>query len=151
MLKASDIMTTDVVTVQEDTTIEQLAKVFVDRNITGVPVLSADGKLIGMVTEHDLISQNKKLHIPTVMRLFDAFIPLGGSASIEKEIQRMSASTVGEICTRELITISGETSLDEIATIMSEKGVHHLPIVQDGALVGVVDRHDVIEGIAGGQ
>lgn len=144
-------MTTDVVTVQEDTTIEQLAKVFVDRNITGVPVLSADGTLVGMVTEHDLISQNKKLHIPTVMRLFDAFIPLEGSASIEKEIKRMSASTVGEICTRELITITGETPLDEIATIMSEKGVHHLPIVEDGKLAGVVDRHDVIEGIAGGK
>ncbi len=148
MLKASEIMTRDVVTVKEDTTIEQLAKVFVDRNISGVPVLDDRGKLVGMVTEHDLINQNKKLHIPTVMRLFDAFIPLGGSDSIENEIKRMSATTVGEICSRELITISGDTPLDEIATMMSEQGIHHLPVVHEDKLEGVVDRHDVIEAIA---
>jgi len=151
MLKASDIMTTDVVTVQKDTTIEQLARVFLDRNITGVPVLGDEEKLLGMVTEHDLINQNRKLHIPTIIRLFDAYIPLGGTSSIEKEIKRMSATTVEDIFTTDIITITEDTPLDEIATIMSDRGVHHLPVVRDGRLIGVVDRHDVIKGIAGGK
>jgi CBS domain-containing protein len=151
MLKASDIMKTDIVKVPYDMTVEELARVFIEKNVTGVPVLDADGKLIGMVTENDLISRNKKLHIPTVMRLFDAFIPLEGSDTMEKEIKKMSATQAGDICTRELVTIDENASLEEIATIMSEQGVHHLPVVHDGELVGVIDQHDVIKGIAGSK
>jgi len=151
MLKAADIMTTEVVKVPYDMTVEELARVFVEKNVTGVPVVDPDGKLLGMVTENDLISRKKKLHIPTVMRLFDAFIPLEGSETMEKEIKKMSATQAGDICTRDLVTVKEDASLEEIATIMSEQGVHHLPVVRGEELVGVIDQHDVIKGIAGGK
>jgi CBS domain-containing protein len=148
MIKARDIMSTAVITVSPDTTVDELGRLFIEKGISGVPVVDAEQNLFGVVTENDLIKQNRRFHIPTIVRLFDAFIPLGAS-SMEKEIQRMSASKVSEICTREVITVGPETTLQEIATIMSEKGVHLLPVVSAGRLVGIVGKMDVIKGTMG--
>jgi CBS domain-containing protein len=149
MLKAKDIMRTDVTAVSEDMTVEDLGRTFIEKNITGLPVAGPDGELSGVVTENDLISQNKKLHIPTVLRIFDAIIPLEGSGAFEREIKKMAGRTVSDICTREPITITEDTSIEEIATIMSEKNAHHLPVLKDGKLVGMVGQHDVIKGVSG--
>lgn len=146
MLKAKEIMTTNVITVSPETTVEELGRLFIKKGISGAPVLDADNKLFGIVTENDLIRQNKRLHIPTVLRLFDALIPLQSSGSVEDEIRRMSASIVSEICTKEVITVDPETSLQDIATIMFEKGVHLLPVLSSEKLVGIIGKIDVIKG-----
>ncbi len=148
MIKARDIMSTAVITVSPETTVDELGRLFIEKGISGAPVVDEKNNLYGVVTENDLIKQNGRFHIPTIVRLFDAFIPLGAS-SVEKEIQRMSASKVSDICTREVITVGPETSLQEIATIMSEKGVHLLPVVSDGRLVGIIGKMDVIKGAMG--
>ena len=125
MLKARDIMTAKVITVSPKTTVEDLGRLFIEKGISGAPVIDADNKLYGIVTENDLIKQNKRFHIPTLIRLFDAMIPIEGSGAVEAEIKRMSASRVSEICTRTVITVGPDTTLQDIATIISEKGVHH--------------------------
>lgn len=148
MLKAKDIMTKDVIIVKPSTTIEDLAQTLIKRQISGTPVVDEDGNLIGIVTENDLIGKNKRLHIPTILRLFDAFIPLGTSR-LEEEIKKMAASTVGEICTRDLVTVNEDTPMEDIATIMTEKKIHLLPVLQEGRLVGIIGKKDLIKGISG--
>jgi CBS domain-containing protein len=148
MLKAEDIMRTDVTAVQPETTVEDLGRLFIKERSTGLPVVDKDGQLLGIVTEHDLISQNKQFHIPTVLRLFDAFIPLEGSKVVENEIKKMSATTVSDLCTRELITVGVDATIDEIATIMTEKIIHHIPVLRGDKFVGMIEQHDVIKGIA---
>jgi CBS domain-containing protein len=146
MLKAKDIMTTDVITVSPETTVEELGRLFIDRDISGTPVVDSRGNLKGIITEHDLISKNSRLHIPTILRLFDAFIPLG-SSKLELEIKRIAASTVGEICEKNVITIDEEATLDEIATTMNDKKIHLLPVTRKGTLVGIIGKKDLIMGI----
>jgi len=148
MLKASDIMQKDPMTVTPETTVEELGRIFIDRNITGLPVVETSGALVGIVTENDLISRNKQIHIPTLLRLFDAFIPLEGFNAFETEIKRISAKVVGDICTRETVNVSPDTSLEEIATIMTEKRMHHLPVMDEDRLVGMINQHDVLKGIS---
>jgi len=148
MLKAKNIMTKDVVTVSPDATVEELGRLFIEKQISGAPVVDAAGKLFGVVTENDLISKSSRLHIPTVLRLFDAFIPLGTSR-LETEIRKMTASTVGEVCTKKVVTISEDTPIDEVATIMDEKKIHLLPVVKEGRVVGIIGKKDLIRGIAG--
>jgi CBS domain-containing protein len=148
MLKAKDIMTKDVITVSPDTTVEELGRLFIEKNISGAPVVDADGRLFGVVTENDLISKNSRLHIPTILRLFDAYIPVGAS-KLEVEIRKMTASTVAEICVRKVVTIGEETPVDEIATIMNEKRIHFLPVLREGKVTGIVGKKDLIRGIAG--
>ncbi len=77
MLKARDIMNENVITVTKDTSVDALGRLFIEKNISGAPVLDDKNNLFGIVTENDLINQNKRIHIPTMLRLFDAFIPLG--------------------------------------------------------------------------
>ncbi len=142
-------MTTAVTTVTPETTVEELGRLFVEKGISGAPVLDADGGLYGIVTENDLIRQNRRFHIPTVLRLFDAFIPLEGSSSIEEEIRLMSASKVSDICTRQVITVGPDASLQDIATIMSDKGIHLIPVLQEGKLSGIIGKIDLIKGTMG--
>ena len=147
MLKARDIMARDVITVKPTTIIEELARVLVKYQISGAPVVDDNGNLEGIVTENDLIGQNSRLHIPTVLRLFDAFIPLGTSR-LENEIKKMAASTVRDICTKDVITVDEETSIEDIASIMTEKKIHLLPVLQEGKLTGIIGKKDLIRGIA---
>lgn len=146
MLKARDIMSRNVVTVSEDMEISELGRLFIEERISGAPVIDGEGRLVGIVTENDLIRRNARLHIPTVLRIFDALIPVG-SSRVEEEIRRMSASKVSEICTREVVTVTPETPVQDIATIMSERKIHLLPVVSGGKVEGVIGKIDVIKGM----
>jgi len=147
MLKAKDIMTRDVITVKKTTTLAELAGIIMQNHISGTPVIDNKGVLEGIVTESDLISQNKSLHIPTILRLFDAFIPLGTS-KLENEIKRISATTVEDIYTKEVVTVEEETPVENIAAIMAEKKIHLLPVVSEGELVGIIGKKDIIKGVS---
>ncbi len=146
MLNARDIMTRDVITVKPETTLEELARLLIDKKISGTPVVDDNNNMIGIVTENDLIRKNKRLHIPTVIRLFDAYVMLG-SKSMEKEVKSIAAITVDEIYTKEVVSIEEETSLDEIATIMAEQHIHLLPVLEEGKVVGIVGKADMVRAM----
>jgi CBS-domain-containing membrane protein len=148
MLQAKDIMTKDVITVKPESTVKELARLLMDNKISGVPVVNEEKKIIGIVTENDLISKNKRLHIPTIMRLFDAFILLG-SGRMEDEIKKMAATVVDEICTKKVVTIQEDLSLEDIATIMAEQHVHLLPVLREDVVVGIVGKADMVRAMTG--
>ncbi len=147
MLTAEDIMTRDVVTVKPETSIEELAALLVKYEISGVPVVDDAGSLFGIVTENDLISRNKRLHIPTVVSFLDAAIYLESSKKFEEEVKRVAATRVSDICMRKVVTITKETTVVDIATIMSEKKVHLLPVIDAGKVVGIVGKRDMVKAV----
>ncbi len=149
MKKASDIMTREVITVLPETSVQQLAQTFSTNGISGAPVVDGTGKLLGIVTESDLIDQNKKVHIPTVISILDSFFFLENPDKMEQEMRKIAGATVADIYTSPPITVSEDTPIDEIATIMSEKNIHTLPVVGDGQLKGVIGKKDIIRTIAG--
>lgn len=146
---ASDIMTREVITVQPETTVQQLAQIFASHSISGAPVVDQEGLVVGVVTESDLIDQNKKVHIPTVISILDSFFYLENPEKMEQEMRKMAGSTVADIFTSPAVTVEENTPIDEIATIMSEKNVHTLPVVEDGQLKGIIGKKDIIKTIAG--
>ncbi len=148
MLTAKDIMTKDVITVTPATSVEELASLLVKHQISGVPVLDEAGVLYGMVTENDLISQNKRLHIPTVVSFLDAAIYLESSKKFAQEVKRLTATKVEDICSRRVVTITEETPLVDIATIMDEKKVHLLPVLRNNKVVGIVGKRDMVKAVA---
>jgi CBS domain-containing protein len=147
MRRAKDIMTREVATVRLDTSVQELARLLVERHINGVPVLDEAGKLVGIVTEGDLIDQNKKLHIPTVLSLLDSVIFLESPKHLERELKKMAGTTVGDICTRDVITIDEDATLEEVATHMADKRINTIPVLRGGELVGVIGRSDVVRSI----
>lgn len=147
MLAAKDIMTKEVISVTTATTIRELAEIISSHRIGSVPVVDSEGSLIGIVTESDLIEQDKNFHIPTVISLFDWVIYLESEKKFEKELKRMTAGTVGDIYTREVLTVSPDTPVSEIADIMSGRKIHALPVLENGKLVGIVSRIDLIRSM----
>jgi CBS domain-containing protein len=148
MLTARDIMTRNVVTVKPETSIEELATLLVKNEISGVPVVDDAGSLFGIVTENDLISRNKRLHIPTVVSFLDAAIYLESSRKFEAEVRRVAATKVGDICSRKVVTIAEDFTVVDIATIMTEKKVHLLPVLKEGKVVGIVGKRDMVKAVA---
>lgn len=149
MLTAQDIMTKEVIAVKKDMSVQDFARLLADKKISGAPVIDDQDNLIGIVTENDLIDQKKKVHIPTVMALFDSFVFLENPERLEKDLKKMSASTVGDICSNKVITTKNDTPIDEVATTMSEKNVHTLPVLtEDGNMVGIIGKSDIIRTIA---
>jgi CBS-domain-containing membrane protein len=149
MLKAKDIMTKEVISVRRETTVRELAALFCERRISSAPVVNEQGELLGMVTETDLIERDKSLHIPTVVSIFDWVIYLESDKRFEKELQKMTGQTVGEIFTSPAVSVLPETPVSEVADIMSRERVHSIPVVEDGRVVGVISRFDMIRSMAG--
>lgn len=147
MLKAKDIMTTQVHTVRVETTINELARLFVETRVSAMPVVDGAGHLEGIVTETDMVEQDKPLHVPTVISLFDWVLYLESEKNFREEVKRITARTVGEICAREVITCTPETPVNEIAALMVEHQVHLVPVVEGERVVGVVARLDIIRSM----
>jgi len=145
MQKAQDIMTKDVITVTPATTVTELALLLASNSISGAPVLNEAGKLLGVVTENDLIDQKKKIHIPTVVTILDSVFYLENPGKMEKEMKKIAGSTVSDIYSKAPHTVQEETFIDEIATLMAEKNVHTLPVMRGDTLVGVIGKRDIIK------
>ena len=144
MLNASDIMTTRVITVKKETDLKELARILYRYHINGVPVVDDDGRLEGIICESDLIRKDQKLHIPTVVAIFDWVLYLERPRKIEKEIRRITASTVGDLYVKDVVTVDERTPLDEIAGLMARKKIYTIPVMDGDRLVGIIGKTDLI-------
>lgn len=147
MLTAGDIMSKKIYTVHRDTEIKALAKKFVEHNVNAMPVVDDDGLLVGMVTQTDLVEQDKPLHIPTVISLFDWVIYLESPKRFSEEVRKVTARKVGEICSKDVVTCSPDTPVAIVASLMVDNKVHLIPVVSDDRMVGVVARLDIIRSM----
>ncbi len=148
MKKAKDIMTTEVITAEQSMSVKELASLLYKNQISGVPVYDGEHKVMGVATESDLIDQNKKVHIPTVVAILDSFVFLENPDKLEKDMKKMAATSVGDICSPDLVSVQPDTPIDEVATLMAERQVHTLPVMDNDELVGVIGKKDIIRTIA---
>ncbi len=151
MRTAKEIMTRDVKVAHLDMPVKELAALLYENKIGGVPVVDDDGLVVGVVTENDLIDQNKKLHIPTMVSFLDSVIFIDSAKTFEKEIKKMTGALVRDVCSERLLTVDEDAGLEDIASLISEQGVHTLPVLKEGKLVGVIGKADLIRLIAQGD
>jgi len=144
MLKVKDIMTREVKTVSPETEITQAAKLLLSERINGVPVINQAGELVGILCQSDLIAQQKGIPIPSLFTLLDGYIPLTRFDRLDKEVEKIAATTVEHAMTSGPVTVASNTDIEEVAALMVEKNYHTLPVVDNGKLVGVVGKEDVL-------
>lgn len=147
-LTARDIMTREVLTVTPDMGVREFAQFLLKHGISGAPVLDAAGVLAGMATEGDLIFRDAAMHIPTVITLLDAYVVLESPRKHDQELHKILGRKVEDIMTREVVTVSPETTLQEMATLMQERKRHLLPVLENGRLAGIVGKADLVRAIA---
>lgn len=148
MIQAKDIMTADVITVQEYTPISDVAQILTDNHISGVPVLNPNREMVGIVCESDIINQTKKFHLPTVINLMGYIVFLESGKKFEKEIKRMIGLLARDIMSSPVKTVSPETSSEEIATLMADNQIHSIPVLEGRTLVGIIGKKDIVRSLA---
>ncbi len=145
MLTVNEIMTRDPITVTPDTPITEAAGLLLDRRINGLPVVDSRGKLTGIICQSDLVTQQKKFPIPTLFTLLDGLIPLQSIKSLDQEVKKITATTVNDAMTSDPVTVTPDTTIDEVASLMVDKKFHTLPVVEGQFLVGVIGKEDVLK------
>ncbi len=144
MLKAKDLMTRDVITVTPETEVTEIARLLLEKRFNGVPVVNQNGDLVGMICQSDLIAEQKKLPLPSVFTILDAFIPIYLPGKAEKEIQKIAAMKASQAMTPDPVTVDPEACLDEISSIMVNKSIYTIPVLEGGKLVGVIGKEDIL-------
>ncbi len=137
------IMTTDVVTVSPETRVPDVAKVLWEHNISGVPVVK-DRKVLGMITEFDMISRDTEYQAPLYVPFLDAYFRLPGSVH-EDQLRRILAITAADLMTAPALTVHPDATVQEVVTLMYKRRANPVPVVNDqNELIGIVSRSDVI-------
>jgi CBS domain-containing protein len=142
-LRVAEISHEEWPTLGPDETVESAIKLFAESGISGAPVVE-DGRLVGIVTEGDLIFRDADIKAPGFLDILGGLIPLGSWDEYRKEALKSAGVTVDEVMTRELITISPDASLAEASTIMADKRVKILPVAEGHALRGIITRMDIL-------
>ncbi len=144
------VMTTDVLTFSPDERVQDATRRLIDRGVDGGPVVDAEGRLVGMLSSGDLLVQETKLHYPTVVSLFGAYLELPSShRRFEEDLRRAVGATVGDVMHDEPVSCAEDDTLERAATLMHEYEVSRLPVVRDGRVVGIVARGDILRAVMG--
>ena len=139
-MKVRDVMTSPVVSVPPDTRLKELAGVLTERGVSGVPVVTSDGRVVGVVSESDLVA--KQAGRPLSRRT--ALEWIFGDRPSAWEQRTHGATTVAEAMTGPAVTVHPECPLREAAAQMIDRGVNRLPVVEDGRLIGIITRADLV-------
>lgn len=152
MLKAKDIMTTPVTTLTPGQEIRDAARILLERHINGAPVLDEGGTVVGVLTRDDLISQQKEIPLPSYFVVLDALIPIKSVGQVEREAEKIAATTVEHAMTADPVIVSPDTPIGVIAELMVDKKVHTIPVQDEsGELVGVIGKEDVLRTMVPGR
>lgn len=144
-MKVRDVMRREVVTVRPETPLKEVARTLVNHAISGVPVVDADGAVLGVISEHDLIVKESG---PEVLRRRPFAWLLGETHETNAELARIGATLASDAMSLPPITIGPDRPLAEAAAVMVERRVNRLPVVEDGRLVGIITRADLVRAFA---
>lgn len=145
----SDFMTKNVIAVKADESIKKVFKLMDNHGILGLPVLSDEGAVIGIVTESDLISHFTTLKTPRGINILGSIVYLDNLTDFNENLKDHCAEIVKDIMTTDVATIMHNATLSDVINLMSEREVNRLPVVgEKGDLVGIVTRKDIVHEIA---
>ena len=142
-MKVAEILHEEWPTLGPDETVETAIKLFAETGISGTPVVD-DGKLIGIITEGDLIFRDADVRAPGFLDILGGIIPLGSWEEYRDEALKSAGVTVDEVMTREVIMIPPDATLAEASTLMADKRVKILPVTEGETLRGVITRMDIL-------
>lgn len=147
-MKSKDIMTKEVLTIREDDTVEAAARLITEKDISGLPVVDENNKLKGIITEGDLIRRLSKISGPSSIEILGGIFPLERKKDFIDKINKSMGYLVKDMMTKDVITISEDAEIEEIATLMVREKIRRIPVVDDEKkLIGIISRRDIMKNI----
>ncbi len=143
-MKASEIMSRKVVTVHPDMPVREIAELMTNNRISGVPVVDADGKLVGILSESDLLHRTEtgtERHRKWWLRMF------ADSGSLAREYAKSHGFTASDIMSTALVTVDANVELGRVAELLERRKLKRLPVVSEGRLVGIITRSDLVRAL----
>jgi len=143
-MRAQDVMTTHVITVTPETTVLDAARLFIEHRISGAPVVDADGNVVGVLSEGDLL-RRVEIGTDSARRTswLDFFTDSNALAYVKSHAQR-----VDDVMSRDVISVDVDTSLQDIAALLESRGIKRVPVLRDHKLAGIVSRANLLQAIA---
>lgn len=147
-MRAMDVMTTDVITVDPGMSVQELATLLAERGISGAPVVDADGRLVGIISEGDLLH---RAEIGTARRhrirrrswWLDHF-----ASDAARDYVKSHGRTVNDIMTRDVVTVTEETDLGDIAALLEARRVKRVPVMRGNKVVGIISRANIVRAVS---
>lgn len=144
-----DVMTRDVATLRPAQPIAEAADALADGRYGAMPVVDAGGQFIGLLRDEDLIASEARVHVPTYLMLLGTSVPLPGSMKrFEHELKKFAGATVADVMDENPETVTSDATLEDVATLMHDHELTHVPVVDEGIVVGLVARSDIVRFIA---
>ncbi|MBW4486272.1 MAG: CBS domain-containing protein [Trichocoleus desertorum ATA4-8-CV12] len=145
----ADVMSRNPITVKPETPLQEVVQILATRRISGLPVVDQSDKLIGVVSETDLMWQETGATPPAYIMILDSVIYLENPARYERDLHKALGQTVGEVMSRDPVTTSPDQLLQDAARLMHERSIHRLPVLDpNGHVVGVLTRGDIVRAMA---
>jgi CBS domain-containing protein len=146
-MRAMDVMTTDVITVVPDMTIQGLAQLLAERGISGAPVVDSNGNLVGIVSEGDLL---RRAEIGTARRhrerrrswWLDHF-----ASELARDYIKTHGQRVEDIMTRDVVTVAEDADLGDVAALLEARRIKRVPVMRDGKIVGIISRANLVRAL----
>ncbi len=143
-MKAYEIMTSNVITASPSDRIEDVIKLLMEHNITGLPVIDEERTVIGIITEGDIIYRSHELKLPRYLAIFDSYIFFDNPENLETQLKKMTGYLVGDVMTSKVVTVDHDDTVEQVANIMTKYRINRVPVVKNGVLLGIISRRDII-------
>ncbi|XWK90100.1 MAG: CBS domain-containing protein [Phormidium sp.] len=149
----ADVMSRDPISVRPETPLQEAIKIMAQRRISGLPVVDQAGKLVGVISETDLMWRETGVTPPAYIMILDSVIYLENPARYDRDLHKALGQTVGEVMTKDsLITTAPDQPLQKAAQLMHDKNIRRLPVIDDaGQIIGILTRGDIIRAMAASQ
>ena len=140
-----DIMSKDVITVSENDTVERCANLLIEHNLSGLPVLDDNNKIVGMITEGDLIRRASKMRGPAALEVLGGIFYLENPKKFMDDVKRSMGVIAKDMMSKDVITVDENKEIEDAATLLVQESIKRLPVVdKEGNLIGIVSRKDIM-------
>jgi CBS domain-containing protein len=148
----ADVMSHNPIVVRPETPLKEAIQILAERRISGLPVIDSAGKLVGIISETDLMWQETGVTPPAYIMFLDSVIYLQNPATYDRDLHKALGQTVGEVMSHNPVTTSPDKTVTEAARLMHDRNIHRLPVLDsEGQVVGILTRGDIIRAMAASQ
>ncbi len=146
--KAKDIMTSDVIVANQNDEISSIANLLIKEKIGGLPVLDDDNKVVGIISETDIMKKETHIEAPGFINLLQGIILLDDMKKLEKNMKQIAAYKVKDLMSKDIVKVDEDDTFDYVANLMIKKSINRVPVVdKENRLKGIICRYDIIKAM----